>query len=112
MRKRNCFGVISLRNALPICAIPNGILTRVVDITFLRLTKTVCAVSGRRYALEDSSAAAPTCVLNIMLNWRTSVQAFLPQWGHALLMSTEPSSARYLFLQFRQSTMGSWKLST
>ncbi len=43
-------GVISLRNALPICAIPNGGLRRAIWATFLKLTKMPCAVSGRRYA--------------------------------------------------------------
>ena len=41
-------GVISLRNALPICAIPNGGLRRASWATFLKLTKIPWAVSGRR----------------------------------------------------------------
>ena len=44
----NCFVVISLRNDLPICAIPNGGLRREVCSTFLKLAKIPCAVSGRR----------------------------------------------------------------
>ena len=32
----------------PICAMPNGGLTRKDDVTFLKLTKMPCAVSGRR----------------------------------------------------------------
>ena len=43
-------GVISLRNALPICAMPKGGLRRAIWATFLKLTKMPCAVSGRRYA--------------------------------------------------------------
>ena len=39
-------GVISLRNALPTCAIPNGGLRRASCATFLKLMKIPCAVSG------------------------------------------------------------------
>ena len=39
-------GVISLRNALPICAMPKGGLRRAIWATFLKLTKMPCAVSG------------------------------------------------------------------
>ena len=45
-RKRKFPGVISLRKLLPICAMPNGGLTRSDDVTFLKLTKMPCAVSG------------------------------------------------------------------
>ena len=48
MRKRKLPGVISLRKLLPICAMPNGGLTRIDEVTFLKLTKMPCAVSGRR----------------------------------------------------------------
>ena len=41
-------GVISLRNDLPTCAIPNGGLRRASWATFLKLTKIPWAVSGRR----------------------------------------------------------------
>ena len=41
-------GVISFRNALPICAMPNGGLRRAIWATFLKLMKIPCAVSGRR----------------------------------------------------------------
>ncbi len=41
-------GVISLRNDLPTCAIPNGGLRRAIWATFLKLMKMPCAVSGRR----------------------------------------------------------------
>ena len=41
--------MISLRKLLPICAMPNGGFTRIEDVTFLKLTKMPCAVSGRRY---------------------------------------------------------------
>ena len=47
-RKMKLRGVISLRNALPIWAMPNGTLTRDVETTFLKLVKIPCAVSGRR----------------------------------------------------------------
>ena len=41
-------GVISLRNDLPTCAIPNGGFLRANCSMFLKLTKMPCAVSGRR----------------------------------------------------------------
>ena len=41
-------GVISLRNDLPIWAIPNGGFLRAKPSTFLKLMKMPCAVSGRR----------------------------------------------------------------
>ncbi len=41
-------GVISLRNDLPTCAIPNGGLRRAICATFLKLMKMPWAVSGRR----------------------------------------------------------------
>ena len=41
-------GVISFRNALPTCAIPNGGFRRAIWATFLKLMKIPCAVSGRR----------------------------------------------------------------
>ena len=44
--------MISLRKLLPICAIPNGGFTRIDDVTFLKLTKMPCAVSGRRKARD------------------------------------------------------------
>src|SRR5687767_3010780 len=61
-------GVISLRNDLPICAMPKGGLTRVEFSTLRKLRKMPCAVSGRRYATEDVDSAAPMLVLNIRLN--------------------------------------------
>jgi hypothetical protein len=41
-------GVISLRKALPICAMPNGTFCRVACCTLRKFTKIPCAVSGRR----------------------------------------------------------------
>ena len=41
-------GVISFRNAFPICAMPNGGLRRAIWATFLKLTNIPWAVSGRR----------------------------------------------------------------
>ncbi len=41
-------GVISLRKLLPTWAIPNGGFLRAVPITFAKLMKMPCAVSGRR----------------------------------------------------------------
>ena len=48
VRKMKLPVVISLRNDLPICAIPNGGFTRANWSTFLKLMKMPCAVSGRR----------------------------------------------------------------
>src|SRR5262249_53836323 len=99
-------GVISLRNDLPICAMPNGGFLRVVVCTFWKLTKMPCAVSGRRYATDASSSTGPTYVLNIRLNWRASVKESLaPQFGHA--PESGSWSPRNRSLQLRQSTTGS-----
>jgi hypothetical protein len=99
-------GVISLRNDLPICAIPNGGFLRDVVWTFLKFTKMPCAVSGRRYATDASSSTGPTKVLNIKLKWRASVKLSLaPQLGHA--PDSGRWSARKRSLQLRQSTSGS-----
>ena len=48
VRKTKLPGVISLRNDLPICAMPNGGFLRENCSTFLKLMKMPCAVSGRR----------------------------------------------------------------
>ena len=48
VRKMKLPGVISLRKALPIWAIPNGGFLRANWSTFLKLTKIPWAVSGRR----------------------------------------------------------------
>ncbi len=74
-RKRKLPGVISLRKLLPICAMPNGGFTRIDDVTFLKLTKIPCAVSGRRYAREASSRTGPMNVSNIRLKSRASVRS-------------------------------------
>ena len=120
-------GVISLRNALPICATPNGSLRRMVSSTLPKLTKIPCAVSGRRYArpLPSPVSTAPTVVRNIRLNGRASVRSVAPHFGHfsslaaiAALISGRPFgsrpfcatktwSARGRALQLRQSVIGS-----
>ena len=48
VRKMKLPGVISLRNDLPIWPIPNGGFFRAEFITFAKLMKMPCAVSGRR----------------------------------------------------------------
>ena len=48
VRKMKLPGVISLRNDLPICAMPNGGLRRAKLRTVLKSRKIPCAVSGRR----------------------------------------------------------------
>ena len=90
IRKMKLPGVISLRKDLPICAMPNGILRRVVRCTFLKLTKMPCAVSGRRYSSEVESSVTPWKVLNMRLNLRMPVKSFAPHSGQAI-----PSSIMY-----------------
>src|SRR3954451_2666938 len=110
VRKMKLPGVISLRNDLPICAMPNGGFLRAVVCTFLKLTKMPCAVSGRRYATEVSSSTGPTNVLNIRLKFRASVKLSLaPQLGHA--PDSGRWSARKRSWQLRQSTNGSVKVA-
>ena len=75
MRKRKFPGVISLRKLLPICAMPNGGFTRIDSVTFLKLTKMPCAVSGRRNAAEPSSFTGPIDVSNMRLKLRASVRS-------------------------------------
>jgi hypothetical protein len=48
VRKMKLPGVISLRNDLPICAMPNGGFLREERITAAKSTKIPWAVSGRR----------------------------------------------------------------
>ena len=48
VRKMKFPGVISLRNDLPICPMPNGTFLREVCSTLRKLMKIPCAVSGRR----------------------------------------------------------------
>ena len=48
VRKIQFCGVISLRNALPTWAMPNGGFLRVVCSTLEKLANMPCAVSGRR----------------------------------------------------------------
>ncbi len=68
-------GVISLRNDLPICAMPNGGFLRLNCRTFLKFTKMPCAVSGRRYTVAPDSLTGPMVVSNIRLKSRASVSA-------------------------------------
>jgi len=101
-------GVISLRNAFPIWAMPNGSFRLVASSTCLKLTKIPCAVSGRRYENDSGSGTGPTWVLNIRLNGRGSVRSVDPQLGHF----PEIWSARQRSLHARQSTIGSTKVSS
>src|SRR5580704_2262769 len=103
-------GVISLRKLLPTCAMPKGILTRVLSHTFLKLTNIPWAVSGRRKAVPSSPARAPMIVLNIRLNSRGSVSlhfsnspgCLLGLRGHSLVLTW---SARNRDLHSLQSTI-------
>ncbi len=79
--------------------------------TFWKLTKIPWAVSGRRYATDDSSSTGPTWVLNMRLNWRASVnESFAPQFGQA--PDAGRWSARNRCLQLLQSTSGSVNVAT
>src|SRR5581483_11031135 len=101
-------GVISLRNDLPVCAIPNGGRFRLVVSTFAKLTNMPCAVSGRRYTSAADSSTGPAYVLNIRLNWRGSVnESCAPQLGH--VWGSSSLSRRKRSLHTRQSTSGSVK---
>ncbi len=59
VRKMKLPGVISLRNDLPVWAMPNGGFLRAAVMTFLTLTKMPWAVSGRRYASPSSLSTGP-----------------------------------------------------
>ena len=98
--------MISLRNALPTWAIPNGGFLRVVRCTLAKFVNMPWAVSGRRYATWPSSSTGPAWVLNMRLNDRASVRSFEPQFGQV----SPIWSARQRSLQLRQSTIGSVKL--
>ena len=88
-------GVISLRNARPICAIPNGTFLRLTCWTVTKSTNIACAVSGRRYAVCSASSIGPMFVLNIRWKLRGWVNAVWPQLGHlgACSMSSVVSSS-------------------
>src|SRR5256885_15069370 len=70
VRKMKLPVVISLRNDLPTCAIPNGGRFREKERTFLKLTKIPWAVSGRRNTSVPPSSTGPAWVLNIKLKFR------------------------------------------
>jgi hypothetical protein len=74
-------GVISLRNDLPIWAIPNGIFLRDAVWICAKSTNGACAVSGRRYTWLSSSGTGPMCVENMRLKLCGSVKPLLPQFG-------------------------------
>ena len=115
VRKMKLPGVISLRNALPICAMPNGGLRRENWSTFLKLTKMPCAVSGRRKMRAASSRTGPMKVSNIRLNCARVAQ-LAAALGAAQLAVPAPGSrwsARQRFLHLPMHwTSGSVKLST
>ena len=52
-----------------------------MSATCLKSAKITCAVSGLRYATDESVSMGPTCVLNMRLNLRASSSA-PPQNGH------------------------------
>ena len=116
VRKMKLPGVISLRNDLPTCAIPNGGFLRENCRTFLKLMKMPCAVSGRRYTVEPVSLTGPTVVSNIRLKSRASVRSHSsvsPGCFEGLRPQASSCrwSARKRCLQVRQSTSGSVKPS-
>src|SRR3954467_1757319 len=110
VRKTKLPGVISLRNDLPICAMPNGGFLRDVSSTFLKFTNMPCAVSGRRYTSAPAPSTGPAVVLNIRLNCLASVKlCFEPQLGH--VSGSSSLSSRKRSLQTLQSTSGSVKFA-
>ena len=103
-------GVISLRNDLPTCAIPNGGFLRLVSRMFLKLMNMPCAVSGRKYTSAPAPSTGPACVLNMRLKARASVKVpDLPHEGQMLGSSSWSSLCRVLHSV--QSTSGSLKFS-
>ena len=74
------FGVISLRNERPTCAIPNGTFWRLVSWMWAKSTNMPCAVSGRSHTCAALSSVGPTNVRNIRLNARASVKSLAPQF--------------------------------
>jgi len=109
VRKMKLPGVISLRKALPIWAMPKGTFMRAEVATFRKFAKIPCAVSGRRKQAAASSSTGPMNVLNMRLNWRASVSSppHSGQWARSSRWS-----ARKRFLHALQSTSGSVKPST
>ena len=109
--------MISFRKLLPIWAMPKGGLTRSEEVTFLKLMKIPCAVSGRRYARLASSRTGPMNVSNIRLKSRGSVRSqsgVSPGCfeGRRPQAAVSRWSARNRSLQVRQSTSGSEKPPT
>ena len=99
--------VISLRNALPICAMPKGGLRREAVAAVLKFTNIPWAVSGLRKVRLASSCTGPRLVVSIWLNWRGSVSS-PPQSGHA---GSSNWSALQRWRHSLQSTSGSEKWS-
>src|SRR3990167_8242660 len=87
-RKIKSRGAISLRNALPTWAMPNGSFGCIESDTFLKFVKIDPAVSGRRYASDESSSIGPTHVFIIMLYLRGGVSAFCPHDGHLVSINS------------------------
>ena len=100
--------VISLRNDLPICAMPKGSFMRVAVSTLSKFVKMPWAVSGRSQTWAASSSTGPTYVLNMRLNMRGS-DSLEPSSGH--FSGSSSWSARYRLRQLGHSTSGSAKPS-
>ena len=113
VRKMKFPGVISLRNDLPTCAIPNGGLRRANWSTFLKLRKMPWAVSGRRKTVEPASSTGPIVVWNMRLNSRASVRSHSGvspgAWRACARTAARRWSARKRWLHFQHSTSGSVK---
>ena len=94
VRKMKLPVVISLRKVLPIWAMPNGSLRRVVLRTLSKLTKMPWAVSGRRWTLFSSDWTGPTWVSNMRLNCRASVKVPVsPQFGTGVALKVVGAEA-------------------
>jgi len=85
--KMNCLATISFRKAFPVCAMPKGTFIRPLFCTFRKFTKIPWAVSGLRKTWDAPSPVLPSWVLNIRLNWRTSVQFLVPDIGQTIPQS-------------------------
>src|SRR5690606_2069657 len=110
VRKTKLPGVISLRNDLPTCAMPNGGFLRDVSSTFLKVRNMPSAVAGLRKTAWRLLSTGPGCVLDMRLKWRASVkELFEPQFGH--VSGSSSLSRRNRSLHSRQSTSGSVKLA-
>ncbi len=111
-RERNVkfLGLISLRKAFPVWAMPKGSCCLVATRTILKSTKIGWHVSALRYAACSSSKTGPTKVFIIRLNSLGSVSFVEPHAGQTPCSGSW--STRWRFLQSMQSVIRSENCST